>query len=322
VIAEWDVPFFLQPSDGSLPPLPINQQVMDGSSELGFFLLDPARCSAGAARRITRNNIAQADGEITHRKFKTGYVVELNMQLWERAGVGGQVACGGTLRRMADLLDEYLEAIANNDGQLVWQPSAYPVGGSAPNERMLDQARSMGPSGSGSAGASFVSIVTEKDPESPLLVVTFALLSPLPYAIDEPLETTDITAGATVTNPGNAAYFPVLRASNLGFLGSSITGFTVTNESVTDENGVPLALVFDSTLPGGEPLLSGEWEFDMFLNTATIATATPPTDVRADIDARQTDFWPLAPGANTITVSGVTGDGTLQLLLDWRAAWI
>lgn len=345
MILEWDNPFLLispvNAADTSpgLGPLPFNAQAYSGTNPLGFFLLDPARCSSGAARRITRNNLAQADGEITHRKFKSGQVVELNVQLWERSGIGGVPACAGALREMGDLLGEYLEAIANVDGQLVWQPSAWPgppdgkassVGQAGyPNPRMLDRARTMGPSGDGSAG--FVSIVREKDPDGPLTTVTFALLSALPYVTDymnwpdspdQVVAFAELADGSiTVVNEGNVAYSPVLRIYGAAS-GHTVKGFTLTNYSAVDELGDPLKIVFDGSPPAFH-IANGFWiEIDTFRSTVRMMNnaGTHTANAKSCIDVLGTDFFQLEPGPNHLHLDW---DGTpgLRAEVIYRNAW-
>jgi hypothetical protein len=341
MILEWDIPFVLiSPVNAAdttpgLGPLPINALVESEGDALGYFLLDPAKCSSGAARRITRNNLAQADGEITHQKFKSGYVVELNVQLWERSGAEGIPACAGALRQMGDILGEYLEAIANVDGQLVWWPSAWPAGGSAPNPRMLDMARSMGPSGDGGAG--FVSVVREKDPDGPLTTITFALLSALPYVTDymnwpdSPDEIATFAEGAdggiTVVNAGNVAYEPVLRiygAPSSDPPGTEVDGFTLVNYSAVDEMGNPLQIVYDRGLPGAFPISKGFWiEIDTFRSDVRMVNAagTHGANAKACIDVLNTDFFQLEPGNNDLHLHWHGSQPGVKAEVVYRNAW-
>lgn len=332
MILEWDgIQFQLIPSVGAagtapgLDPLLINDEMLWNSSHLGYFMLDRTKCQAGAARRITRNNLAQADGEITHRKFKSGYVVELNMQFWDEVGSEGRPACAGTLRKMGDVLGEYLEAMANNDGQLIWFPSTW-EGDPTPNPRMLDQCRSMGPSGNDSSGSNFVSVVVTEDPEGPLVDVTFALLSPLPYLTDfmnyptSPDEVTSFTNTVTITNEGSAAYAPVLQV-HAG--ASPSDGFELANLSVLDELGNPLTIVYDDTLPGGSPINVGFFaEIDCFTNDATLmdAAGTHTSNAKPSIDPTQTDYFQLFPGANDLQIVWYGTPGTVDVI--WRNAWV
>lgn len=353
MVLEWDVLFQLFTSVGpagtspGLPPLDFNTPVSVGTTPLGAFMLDPSKCQSGAARRITRNNLAQADGEITHRKFKSGYVFELNVQFWEN--VAADPACAGTLRQMGDILGEYLEAIANADGQLVWQPSQWPPPPSAiatsvgeagyPNPRLLDQCRSMGPSGQDSSGSNFVSIVTEKDANAKLYDVTFALLSPFPYVTDfmnyptspdaEVVFATCIPvlgdgpcadSSVTIFNDGTVPYFPRFH------IYGPTSEFTLTNTSVLDEAGNPMQIVW--TPNGSGPVVDGGWmEIDCFRNTAYLNDGFGfLTNGKGGIAATGTDFFPLVPGPNVITIdkelvfdqTNYAGD---QVICFYRNAW-
>lgn len=327
---EWDGVFYLVPSvdaagtSPGLEALPFNIPVSVGTVDLGIFLLDSARCQAGSARRITRNNLAQADGEITHRKFKTGYVFELNAQLWETVE---NPACAGTLREMADVLGEYLEAAANADAQLIWFPGAWPEGSDPPNPRILDLARSMGPSGSGDSG--FVSVVTEKGEDAQLFDVTFALLSPLPYVTDfmnypsDPDETATFATGLgdesiTITNDGNTAFFPVIQVYG------PATEFILINESVLDEIGNPLRIAYDSSQIGALPIAAGQYvEIDCFRNTVKLHLAGGGTDnAKSGIVVPDSDFFPLEPGANNLVVTDWAFDPGSKIDILYRNAWV
>lgn len=328
---EWDsIQFQLIPSVNAagtapgLPPLLINDLTVWNSTDLGYYMLDRTKCQAGAARRITRNNLAQADGEITHRKFKSGQVIELNMQLWERIGSEGQPACAGVLRKMGDVLDEYLEAMSNNDGQLLWFPSTW-AGDPTPNPRMLDQARSLGPSGNDSSGSSFVSVVVNEDPENGLVDVTFAFLSRLPYLTDfmdyptTPDATATFTTTTTITNEGSAAYDPVIQV-HAG--GADCNGFELANLSALDEIGNPLTIVWDDTLPGGLTIQPGQYaQIDTFTNIAQLHLPGGGTDNgKGSIDPTQTDYFQLVPGANDLQIVWYGTPGTVDVI--YRNAWV
>jgi hypothetical protein len=328
MILEWDVPFQLVPSVNnagttpSLPSLGINQLLTVEATPLGYLLLDPSKCKAGASLRITRNNLAQADGEITHRKFKTGYVMELNAQLWETIP-DGEPACAGALRVLGDLLGEYLDAMLNDDGQLIWQPSGWPDPDTLPNPRMLDRCRFMGPSGSETSGSDFVAVDVEKDASTPLTDLTFALLSPLPYITDfmdyptTPDATVTFDSGTqVVTNEGNTGYNPIIRAHG------AASGFWLTNLSVVDEIGNPLSIYYDSTLPGGVPIPSGGYvEIDTFTNDVIVHQPGGGTDNgKGSIDATQTDYFQLVPGDNNLLLTWFDGPGTGVDII-YRNAW-
>lgn len=129
VTLEWDVDFILSTPYGDLP---FNSLASSGTTPVGYFMLDSTACIAGTARRVTRTNIAQAGGEITHKKYRSGYAMELTVQLWETIGEGGKPAERAVVREMADLLMLHLNSIDNADGRIRWAPSGA-------NERMLDR---------------------------------------------------------------------------------------------------------------------------------------------------------------------------------------
>lgn len=301
MILEWDNPWELQTPQGTLP---LNAIASSGTTPLGYYMLDPSKCAAGAGRRITRSSIPQAGGEITHRKFKTGYVVELHVQLWEAIGDAGVPACGSVLREMGDLLELHLNSIENDDGRLVWTPSASP----AINDRMVDKARILGPSGSGDSG--FVGVTVEKDPEGPLVVVTFALLSPLPYAMDAPQTTTNLggSTPVTVTNDGNVEFFPVFKVYG------ATSSFTLVNNSNLDEAGNPKQFVYSAALPGALSIAGGDYaEIDTFRNTVYLNGNS--SNLKPGIDIPTSDFWGLVPGDNDIEIFGASAD------MLWQAGW-
>lgn len=308
MILEWDNAWQLTTPEGNLP---INQLASVGTTPLGYYILDRTRCSAGVARRITRTNLPQADGEITHRKFKAGFVLELNVQFWETIGSEAVPACGGTLREMGDLLDLHLNAIENADGRIQWEPTTWPGTGPTLGQRMVDKCRALGPSGQG-GDSGFVSVVVEHDAEGPLVNATFALLSPLPYAMDVEQITTHMTTGATLTNLGTTNFFPVMQVHG------PATGFAITNTSVTDEFGNELSLVYDSTLPGAVPIASGHYaEIDFFRQTIYLDGHF--ANLKAGINVTLSDFFPLVPGANVLAVAPYAGTGIDVL---WQSAYV
>lgn len=285
VTVEWDVPFILSSPYGDLP---FNTLASNGTTPVGYYLLDSTACMAGTARRVTRTNIAQAGGEITHKKYRSGYAMELTAQLWETSGIDGKPAEKSVLREMADFLMLHLNALDNEDGRIRWAPSGA-------NERMLDRVRMLGPSIDG-AGSS-VSVVVSKDAATPLRTVTFALLSPFPYAMDYAEIDTPIADGASVAldNIGNSEFWPVIKVHG------PTSAFSLINNDVLGDDGEALQIVYDATLPGAVPIESGHYaEIDCFRNTVYLDG--DGANLKPGIDILQSDFWPLVPGSNTITV--------------------
>lgn len=305
MILEWENAWQLISPAGTLN---FNADVSLGTVPLGHYLLDRTKCAAGTALRVTRTDLPQADGELTHRKFRSGYVLELNVQLWSYGK--GQPACDGTLREMGDLLDLHLNALMNADGRILWQPSSWPDNGPVLSQRMVDKVRFLGPSGTGASG--FTSVAVEQDPDGPGVSVGFALLSPVPYAVDFTQIETNIVGGATLFNAGNADFYPVMQVHG------PCTSFAITNNSVTDENGTVLSLVYDSTLPGAVTIGGGHYaEIDFFRETIFLDGHF--ADLSAGIDATLSDFFPLVPGNNALTVGAYTGS---EIDVLWQSAYV
>lgn len=298
ITLEWDVPFILSSPYGDLD---LNSLASIGTTPLGYYVLDPAACKAGTARRVTRTNIAQAGGEITHKKYRSGYSMELTLQLWETIGDAGIPAQRETLVAMGDHLMLHLNGLDNEDGRIRWTPSGFP-------ERMLDRVRMLGPSIDGAGNA--VSVVATKDAAAPLTTITFALLSPFPYAMDYSETSTHIADGATTTldNTGNSDFYPVFKVHG------PTTFFTITNYSVLDETGSPLAIQYNDGLPGAVPITGGHYaEINTFRNT--VYKDGDGANLKPGIDILFSDFFALAPGDNDIEIVGAN----MEVL--WQSAY-
>jgi phage-related protein len=127
--------------------------------------------------------------------------------------------------------------------------------------------------------------------------ITWQVKSPYPYAMDSTEITTAINA--TLTNGGTAEFWPVIQVSGGG-------AFTITNTSVDDEDGNPLAIVYTGSY-------SGYAEIDCF--NGTIFENGNGANLSGDIDFSSTDYFWLQPGANALTITG----GTANVL--WQDAW-
>jgi hypothetical protein len=304
ITAEWDIPFVLQTPNGNIP---FNTLASNGTTPLGYYVLDPSKCKTGVARRVTRNNLAQTDGEEQHRKFRTGYVMELSVQLWQTIP-DGTPACGGVLREMMDYLALMLNSIDNADGRITWTPS---VDADDPPivDRMLSPVRLLGPSGEGPAG--FTTVTIEKDESSPLVTIGFALLSPLPYGLDAPEIVTALTDGVTSTifNGGTVDDYPFFE------IFGPTDFFVLVNGSNLDEQGNPKEIVYlGDTLPGGLPIGGGDFaEILNFQNTIYLNGNS--SNLKPGLDIPNTDFFTLVPGENIITLTGASGE------MHWQNAY-
>lgn len=273
---EWDQPGYLLTPQGQLP---INQNTGDG-----FFMVDPSAAVVTRALRAQVDRIPQGDGRINHRRFTDGTELTIPLQLWETIGDDGEPACGEQLRTMLETLGEHLQAILNlgvaDQGRWYWTPSGYG------DDRLFLETRWLAP-------------VTRTLSNSKLTTVTFVLDSPYPYMIDSTQDSTSIADGATgsVPNDGNHPSYPVIQVQG------PTSAFTITNNSVTDDDGNPLEIVYDSTRPGAATIAAAHYgEIGIFGQTMYLDG--DQANLKAGIDPEVTDFFYLTPGANSITMDG------------------
>lgn len=250
------------------------------------FLVRPEGYSIVPSLRVNAENISQMDGSIPHPRYKTGLVATMTVAyLINEGGTSFEPACGADLREMHETLVRALNSIRRlgpSNQRLIWTPTGA-------GRRMLNDVQLLS------------WLAPEKADENESRV-TFSLETPFPYAIDLTQTTTTI---GTITNPGNADFFPVMH----------ITGgaWTVQNASVLDRFGNPLKLVYDSTRPGAITP-SGYAEVDFF--RGTIFANGDGADLTAGIDPTVSDFFPMVPGSNSMSIFG-GGAGSVL----WNPAW-
>lgn len=302
-VYDYTVPFLLTTPTpgGSTRTLDINSIVTLDSGLTGYFVLDNLSCTSGASMRVARDDLPQASGEIKHQHYKAGYEMHLRVEMWETIGEAGKPAWRELLDQMCDLLQLHLNSIVGEDplldadGRIQWTPDGVGV-----VDRMLNPIRLLEPPIFSNDGA--------------LTTVTFAVLSDRPYAWDAPETTTTITGSATstLTNDGTAPFYPVVKVHG------PFTTFTLRNNTVLDLNGQPLALIYDSSLPGAHSVGPGHYiEIDFWRNTVYLDGNV--SNYKAGIDIAASDFWPISPGANAIQMTGgFTGTSTDIL---WQNAW-
>jgi Siphovirus-type tail component, C-terminal domain len=282
---EWNIPFEILPdSSDTSTVLVFNEQTTDG-----FFVFDAPECKCGFPLRLTEDDIPQADGAIFHRRYRGGYFMQLKIALWETAD---DEACDAVLRMMNDELSRFINAMQNADrGRILWQPSGYS------DQRMLDQVQ--------------LAVATDSIIENGVTFITVGFDTPFPYAIDKTQTTTPLdggTDGDILTNLGTADFWPVIKVFG------ATSAFTITNESVVDDLGNPLQIVYDASLPGAAAIGGGDYvEIDCFRNTVYLNGNQ--ANRKAGIDIEQSDFFPLVVGPNVITISGATAD------VLWNHAW-
>lgn len=279
---QWNVPFKL---DSPLGTIYFNQ--LQGTSQ-DVYLFDQAGCSASWIPRVDRTYIPQADGDIIHRHWKSGYMMTIALYFFQGPIDPAQdPACDADLVRMVDTLMLHLNAILRENGRVTWSPSGNP-------DRILNNVR----------------LLTDPVPHDDGAVygVSFSLLSPFPYAEAATEDDTSIDDGTfdTVTNDGNADTYPVFQVSPSG--ASPMSSFTLRNDTTGGR------MVYDSSLPSAPDIAVGHYvEIDTFRNVMYIdgdqANALPGLVIP------QSDFWPLVPGNNVVAVVG--GD----VLVKANSAW-
>lgn len=314
---QWQqIPFALEtPAGGGGQALPFNafiaaeNPVTALSAQTGpQWMLVQDGCQAGSAKRVARDNSPQKGGEIVHRKYRTGLVMQLqaiavNVTVADYNDDGSgdvrfEPACDDDLVDLFDLLMLHLSAIENSDGRLTWLPSGKIA-------RMQDASRWLGSDGQG--GAAFTAVNIEFEDET-FVAAQFALLCPFPYAMDAP-QTTTALGGSTpvvVNNDGTSEFFPVIQVFG------PTSAFEIRRTAARD--GSVLSMFYSAAFPLANPIPSGQFiEFDFFREVAYFngdgANAKP------GIDVENSDFWSLLPGDNTVEVFGASA----QML--WQPAW-
>jgi hypothetical protein len=279
---EWDVPMRLVTDVGTI----YFNDSTPGTTQPGFYALVEDGCKAERDLRVVSDKVPQSDGEIFHRRFRDGTEFTLAIQLWEDAE---QVACGKVRREMYEELAACLDSLVNIPGRLFWQPTGYG------DERMLEACRYLSP--------------IEVTYPSGVPTCTFKIDSPLPYVIDKTPATVGVTPNV-VTLPASTVvavpmptfstnYWPVIRVNG------AFTGFTIVNQSVQDEYGDDLKIVYSGTRPGAVTVGGGSYAEIVCFNE-TIYLNGNSSNLKPGIDPTLTDFFYLKPGINNIVISGAS----------------
>jgi len=279
MIVDWTVPFSLITPQGTLV---LNAPTTTLGGDQGTFLLVPDQCQSQIPLRATDNDIPQQDGETLHERFYKGYLLNLAVALTESTDT---MACDTLLQDMADTLMRHVRALTNPvDGRVYWTPNGA-------SQRMLKNVKLMEPAAPNLA-------------DGGLTIVSFQVKSPYPYEWTQAETTTTITAGNsdTLTNNGTADFYPVIRVD------AGASSFTITNNSIVDEQGNPLAIVYSGAAIGGS-----YGELDCF--KGTFYQDGDGANLSGDLDVFQTTFFPLQVGVNVIDVVGADID------ILWQDAW-
>jgi hypothetical protein len=262
---EWEIPFSIISSYGEL-----------FLNESTPYLLLGEGCEALRRLRVVVDDIPQGDGQINHKRFTSGYEIQLEVALWNAAR--DAPLCDQEARLAAEDLMLHLNAVLNGSGRLIWTPTG--LG----DRRFLDEARlaEIGPWTTGNAFDSRI---------------VFRLDSPFPYVMDlaqVEVELVD-TVDQVITNNGTVTTFPVVRVDG------PATAFDIDNLTTGE------SVHYDEALPGALPILAGHYiEFDFFRNTAYFDGSGDPA--KAGIVIETSDFWSLDPQIpTTVGIFGASG---------------
>lgn len=258
-----------------------------GELDIAAAMLDIEQCAAGVGIRAGSDPVAGGDGAIFHGpRFKGGYQMHLVLRLIE----DGEMLVDAALQEFYDELMAHLDAILDEDGRIEWTVAGVDEMDAPLPNRMLDRIRTLEvPGPSGGLPKRFA----------------FSVETPLPYVMDAPETTTELSDGVPVTlDRGGSArgFLPVARVDG------PATTFTLTN------NTTGLLVEYDSTRPGGVALAGGDYaEIDFVKKTVTLNGDV--TFLEEGVVWETADFWPLVRGAQQIQLDGADG----RLL--WQPAW-
>lgn len=298
MIGEWAIPWWLETPEGTLC---LNYTYPDTKRR---FQLVPAKCNANLPVRVTADDVPQGDGAIPHRRWRSGFTVHLAVELLidpdgdeNEIGPEGtqEAACDADLVAMLDLLGLHINAMIRTglvsgfpNARLFFTPSGI-VGTTPLGDRMFDRLQLQ------TGGA--VSL-TDGDIGP---AVEFDLDTALPYYIEAEETDTEIagTGSEVVTNAGNTNYYPVVQIHGP-------TSFAeLVNFSIVDLDGNPLVLIYDAGLPGALPIASGHYvEVNFFTGGAFLDGSG--ANRKAAIDLRFSEFFPLVPGDNDLSIFGAS----------------
>lgn len=279
-VPSWDPPQVFTLTNPYSGTLQFNVQ-----TALGYLTLDK-KSKFRIGVRSTKTHVPQGDGDILHYRFLSGSEMDLIIHLWDN---DEQPACDGVLEDLVDLVTGSFRSLLNagdNQGRLAW---TIPSGG---NTRMLDDCRLL----------VYPDLDNNDNGTDPIVRVTID--SEFPYAQDLTEATPNACAdGASVNlnNTGTADYWPVFR------IAAGATAFTLTNATTG------LQIVYDSSLPDAVPIGGAYGELNTFKNT--FFQDGDGADLFAGIDEENSEFFPLIPGLNTISIAGAS------TTILWAPAW-
>jgi hypothetical protein len=273
---DWSAPFSIVSPAGTF----LLNQVVGGRE----FKLNPKRCVGRRGIRAAKDNIPQADGDIFHERYAEGSELQLAIQLW----ANNEAACDDDLVDMYDELRGILWSLlrpVDDGGRVIWTPAGK-------DARMIDAARLL------------VLNDPDEDAETGATELVTVIDTPFPYAISLAQTTVVLNGTGNVQNDGNVEFWPVIRV-NAG--GGGCGAFTIEHED-------GLLIEFDSSYSGVPISAGGYGEIDthkgtMFLNG-------DEDDLSAGLVALTSDFFPILPGANSISAIGAAGFNNATFLVN------
>lgn len=277
MIYEFDRPMTLVTPYGTLE---LNEVAWDGEPVWPRYQCVPASCDLGWQARVTRTDIAAADGSILGKGFATGVEVNMVVECWEEFE---QPACGTVLTEMMDTLRGHLFALLK-DTQGVGRLTADVPDATIPvtllDRRMVDDIQ-------------LAEIANPKLVDQVRMAQAFTLDSPFPYVMRANQESITINNTADViVMTGTAWFMPVIKVYG-PFSGGAC---------YIDHNDLGVSIAYSDFRPGAPTIGAGEYlEIDTFRNVATkVAPGPVLSDAMAGIELSQSDFFPLVPGSNEI----------------------
>lgn len=256
------------------------------------WILIPEQCQAGPDLRVTKDLIPQSDGEIFHRRFKTGYTARLVAMPFK----DGAYAIG------ADLVDMWDDLLLNLDALV--NPSLASLGSGFCRLQWVQ-------SGSGDAWMLDRIRLLELPRPSGIYpkVVAFTVDTELPYSMRTNETTTSLSDGveSTLNNTGTTAFQPVIKVYGDT---AGVQEFTLVNTDNLDLNGNPVQIHWlGSALPGGADIGASDYiEINCFRGTVVLNGSESFASI-AGIDIPGSDLrFPLVPGDNHITIDGADAD--------------
>ena len=275
----------------------INQLMPSGTSDTSYyFLVRPSgyQIVPGKFRSVI-DSISQADGVSIQQPYIDGLVATMTVEYWESPTNDVQtntLACAQTAREMDQILLGVLNSLRvwttdpNTMQRYIWTPTG--AGNRALTDVLL---------------ASWPTLSLQEEPNR--VQRTFSLGTPFPYAIDLSQSDPVIDDGDSlaITNGGNADFSPVMRVAG------PTTVFLITDEATGQ------TISYDGTRPGAVAIGSGHYaEINFF--QGSIFLDGDGADLVAGLDPTVTDLFTLAPGTQTISVTGA------DVTVLYQDAWV